>query len=515
LAQIKVQSLQNILNNNRTQQIFIGLLLITAFLVRCIFFSGGVRGSDAFAYAQIAYDIASGQYDLYTTNMICGFRYSVLLPTALSFACLGVNDIAATIFPFTFSLLNVLVVFQIGKKLFHRDIAIISAFLLIFYPLDICTANILSPDSFIPFFSSLAILFYIMAEEKSALTSRRKLYLILSGILIAFSYMSRVSSIFLFISLAIFQIYHKKYTSFVWTTVGLFIPLAMEALYFYVSTGDPFFEFHRITDLSIAYTIKYDNAVGLLFYPKIMFGFDLTGMAFFGLTWWFVVCGLILSLLKKDSKMLFIAVCLIIPFIGFEFGFQSLREGILIVKGYPYLSLLTGPAMVIGAYFLYHLKQTLLVEYKTKFLIVFFTVLIIGSMNLYGTYRLYVNGKNDAAPYIAVADYLKKIPGGIIYTHHGRWPLFLGYFLRYDPSYKFRDLNNLNKIDINKISDAYAVLNKRYIEADFIGRPIPQDTFVARYAKSPPHNWIKVLSFAGKPSYNSVDIYYIQNAVSP
>ena len=501
--------------HHQKQLLFIGLLLTSALIVRCIFFSGGVRGADAFAYAQIAHDIAVGQYDLNTTNIICGFRYSVLLPTALSFASLGVNDIAASIFPFVCSLLNVLIVFKIAQKLFNTEIAMISASLLIFYPLDIFSASVLAPDSFIPFFSSLAILLYIMAEEKSASPSKQRLYLILTGILIAFSYMSRVSSIFLFMSLAIYQVYNKKYTSLIWTTVGLFIPLAMESIYFYLSTGDPFFELHRITDLSIANDVKHDIDVGLLFYPKIMFGFDLTGMAFFGLTWWFVVCGLIMSLLKKDSKMLFIAVCLIIPFIGFEFGFQSLRQGILIVKGYNYLSLLTGPAMIIGAYFLYHLKQALLGEYKIKLLIIIFTALVIGSMNLYGTYRLNVNLKNDAAPYIAVADYLKKIPGGIIYTHHFRWPLFLGYYLRYDPSYKFRDLNNLSIFAINKISDAYVVLNKRYVEADTAGRPFQQLPWYACYLDRPPAGWIKILSFAGKPSYNSVDLYSIQKAVSP
>lgn len=323
--------MQYILNHNRKKQIFIGLLLISAFLVRCLFFSGGVRGSDAFAYARHAHDIVSGQYDLNAMREFYGFRYAVLLPTALSFICFGINDFASSFFPFMASVLNVFVVFTIGNKIFNRDIAMISAILLIFYQLDIITANVLGPDSFIPLLSSSAILFYIIAEEKSSVSSQRNL-LVLSGILIAFAYMSRVTSIFLFLSLAIFQIYHKKYKSLLWTTIGLFMPLAMEALYFYLSMGDPLFEFHRITDSSIAYTVKNDYDLSLIFYPKIMFGFDLTGLAFFGLTWWLVVGGLIFSWLKKDIKMLFIAVCLIIPFIGFEFGFQSFKEGILIAK---------------------------------------------------------------------------------------------------------------------------------------------------------------------------------------
>ena len=82
------------------------LLLFAAFVVRCIFFSGGIRGSDAFAYAQHAYDIASGNYDLNAISFFYGFRYFVLLPTAFSFMIFGVNDVSASIFPYIFSLVS-------------------------------------------------------------------------------------------------------------------------------------------------------------------------------------------------------------------------------------------------------------------------------------------------------------------------------------------------------------------------------------------------------------------------
>ena len=147
---------------NREWQILFALLL-AALVVRCIFFSGGIRGSDAFAYAQHAYDITSGNYDLNSINGFYGFRYFVLLPTAFSFMIFGVNDLSASIFPYIFSLLNVVVVFQLGKRIFNMEIAIIASGLLIIYPLDISFANCVSPDSFIPFLSSLAILCYILA----------------------------------------------------------------------------------------------------------------------------------------------------------------------------------------------------------------------------------------------------------------------------------------------------------------------------------------------------------------
>jgi len=497
---------------NREWQILFALLL-AAFVVRCIFFSGGIRGSDAFAYAQHAYDIASGNYDLNSINMFYGFRYFILLPTAFSFMIFGVNDLSSSIFPYIFSLLNIVVVFQLGKIIFNMEIAIIASVLLIIYPLDISTANCVSPDSFIPFLSSLAILCYILAEENDSSSYRKILLLLLSGILVSFAYMSRVSSVFLFFALAIYQLFHKKYNTFLWTAIGLSIPLIAEAFYFYLYTGDPFFEIHRITSLSIANMLNNDCDIGLLFYPKNMLGFELSGLAMFGFTWWFVAGGLVVLWLQKESTALLTVVCLVIPFFGFEFGFQSLKEGILIVKSPNYMSLITGPAMIISAYFFYHMFVFIRTKFKAKSIAIFtISILMLISMHLYGTYRLFINGGNDAAPYIAVAEHLIKKPGSTVYIHHFRWPLFLKYFLRYDSSYTFRDLNKINEEELNNLSNVYVVFNRRYLEADVIGRPVSQKTVYAKYEKKPPPNWKKVVSFSGVPPYNSVVLYYIAAA---
>ncbi len=490
-------------------------LLLAAFVVRCIFFSGGIRGSDAFVYAQYAYDIASGNYNLDSIQGWYGFRYSVLLPTALSFMIFGVNDLSSCIFPYIFSLLNIVVVFQLGKIIFNMEIAIIASGLLIIYPLNIGNANCVGPDSFIPFLSSLAILCYILAEENASSNHRKILLLLLSGILISLAYISRVTSIFMFFALAVYQLFYKKYTTFLWTAIGLSIPLIVEALYFYLYTGDPLFEIHRITSLAQANMVKNDYDIGLLFFPKNMLGFELSSLALFGFTWWFVAGGLAILWLQRESKALLIVVCLVIPFYGFEFGFQSLKEGILIGKSANYLALITGPAMIISAHFFYHMFIFVRTKFRTKSIAIFtVSIIMLISMHLYGIYRLYINGGNDAAPYIAVAEHLIKKPGSTVYIHHYRWPLFLKYFLHYDSSYTFRDMNKIDEEELNNLSNVYVVFNRRYLEADVIGRPVSQKTVYAKYEKNPPPNWKKVVSFSGVPPYNSVVLYYIAAAKS-
>ncbi len=131
-------------------------------------------------------------------------------------------------------------------------------------------------------------------------------------------------------------------------------------------------------------------------------------------------------------------------------------------------------------------------------------------MNMYGSHRVALNIQDDAAPYIAVSDYLKNKPNKTIYTHHFRWPLFLRYFLKYDSSIEFRMIGNLKNKNVNKIQNAYIIFHKRYLESDIMGRPNIHPLWYTQYFDKKPPNWEKVLSFHGRPNYNSVVLYDVQ-----
>lgn len=483
---------------------------MAALLIRILFFTGGIRGSDAYAYALQAFKMASGQYQINSIDSFYGFRFAVILPTAFSYALFGVSDYSSVLFLYLSSLLNICVVYLLAEKIFDRNTAIISCILLAIYPLDIATTNTLSPDSFIPFLSTMAIMSYFMAEQKSDLPRLHNAYLLISGLFIAFAYLARITSIFLFAAILCHHIFRKqKKSSLLWVMLGLAIPLCLEAFYYYIYSGDPFFHHHTISIHN--HLVKGSNPdaiVSLFFYPRVMFGFDLTGLAFYGLMWWLVVAGLILAFNKKDKKILLPAFFLIIPFLGFEFGTQSLKEMIPIMKNYNYLSLITCSAVLIGAYSIKEGFTLLFANSHKRLLLLILTLSIIASMNLYGIYRLTLNEKNDAAPYVVVADNLKSKPQRTIYVHHERWPLFLKYFLRYDNSYNFRLINDMNVDQISKISDAYIILHKRYLEADTAGRLFSQLPDYAHYLTLPPQNWNNILEFGGSPSYNTVSLYY-------
>lgn len=507
---MSIDTLRKFFFDREKNRYAIGLILVAALIIRMLLFTGGVRGSDAYAYALHAFQIASGQYDINAIESFYGFRYALLLPTALSYCLFGVNDYASVLFLYLSSLLNILVVFFLAQEIFDRKTAFVASVLLAIYPLDIATSNTLSPDSFIPLFSSLAILFYVKAEKKWNASQNAGGFLFLAGIAIALAYLSRITSIFVFAALVLYHLFRNyKISSLIWVAIALAIPLGGEALYYTIATGDPLFHFHRIAvHESLVKGADPDAIVSLLFYPKVMFGFDLTGWAFYGLLWWMVLAGLLIAVMQRDKKILLPAFFLVIPFLGFEFGTQSLKEMIPIMKNYNYLSLITAPAVIIAGYALNEGFHLLFHDGRRGIKILIIVMICIAAMNFYGAYRLALNVKDDAGPYLAVADVLKEQNPQPIYVHHGRWPLFLKYFLRYDQGLDFRTLNEMNQEQIQKISHAYIILHKRYLIADTAGRRLEQLPKYSDYWSNPPENWERLLLYSGNPPYNTVALFY-------
>jgi hypothetical protein len=483
-------------------------LIFIAVGMRCIFFSGGIRGSDAYAYAQYAYDISSNSYHLGDIADHFGFRYTVLLPTAISYALFGVNDVSSAFFPFLLSILNIFIVLKIGEKLYDFKTAVVGGIFMAFYPLDILTASVLGPDSFTPILSSLAILTYLIAIDNYP-KNKAFVFFCLSGVMVGIAMGARETSIFIYGVLIFFHILkRRKWTPLLWITLGLGIPVIVEMTFYYISVGNAFLRMEILDQLKILIKNDYQESAGsLLYYPKMMFGCELQGLATYGLIWWFTAAGLLLATVKKDYRTLLPGIWIVLPFLGFEFGVQSFKEMILISKNYNYLALITPPAMLLSAYFLTNFfNRGYFVEKKPLYIVAIFICLV--AMNLYGTNRIYLNVKDDAAPYIAVANYLKTEPRKEIYVHHGRWPLFLKYFLRYDPSVRFHDMETISENVPDKIRNAYVIMHQRYLDADVIGRLFEKKRDYARYMDDPPANWEKVISFKGKPTYNDVNLYY-------
>jgi len=497
------------LKNQIQRLLLIGSVLLLAFLVRAMLFNGGIRGSDAYAYAMHAYEIANGTYQLGHVGFHYGLRYAVLLPTALSYALFGVNDIASAFFPMVSSMLNIVLVFLIGERLFDHKTAFLASLLLAIYPLDIMYASLLSPDSLLPLFSSATILCYLMAMGKKTLRQNGPYYF-LAGICVYLAFSARASGLVLFAVLLIHHLLRnmQKKTpldiGFLGIVLsGVALSFIGEGLYYFSSTGDFLFRLHIVRSVAeeLMPVDKSSLIALLLFYPLGMFGFTLQGLATYGFTWWLAFAGMLRALIKKDKAVLLLAVWLFTPLLGHII----ITLIVPVVHTYGYLSIISPPAALLGAYFIGEAYKA----FQKKHAIVILFVLTIASLNIYGAYRIGENIKDDAAPYIAVADYFKESPCQDIYVHHSRWPLFLNYFFGYNQCARFHDLKDYSKDDLEGLSDGYVILNPRYLDADINGQPLTHRPIVANYLNSPPALWEKVLSYMGRPAYNSVTIYEI------
>jgi len=485
--------------SGRTDFLLTAICFLAALTIRMAFFVGGVRGSDAFAYALYAHQMATGTYDpVYIFNFY-GFRYAVLLPIALSYKVFGVGDVPSVIFPYLFSSLQAALTFLLAHELIGRRGAIIAAILIIFYPLDVCMANILGPDAFIPFFATGALFCYTMGEKKGL-----TILILISGTLVGLAYLSRVTSIFLLFAFAFYLLTQRqKIRNLGWMLAGFFVPLVGEALYYYYQTGDPFLHFHRLSvHDDLVRGANPDAIVSLSFYPRVMGGFDLTGLALYGLIWWIVMAGLIVAWRKKASHLSLMAVSIIIPWLGFELGWQNLKEMTPIMKNYNYLSLFTGPAIIIAAYALSSLYTWEVGQRDITKKLVVGIIWAIVMMNLYGAYRVTENVRDDAAPYEKVAAFLSRSERRPVFIHHERWGLFLRYFLKYDPSWDLRLVEDLPE----KHPPAYLILHLRYLNADTAGRPM-KPLPLQRFWSNPPPSWKRELAYTGQPLYNSVIVY--------
>jgi len=483
-----------------------------ALVVRGIFFLGGARGSDAYVYAKHAYEIATGSYRLDTIASFYGFRYTVLLPTALSYRLFGVSDGASTFFLYLCSALNVLIVYHLVRKLLDKPTAILASLLVLFYPLDVLFANMISPDSFIPVLSASAIFCYLRAEEKND-----NKFFAGVGFFIGLAYLARITSIFLLGAVVLYHLFYRKtFRPLFYITGGFALPWMAEAIYYLLRTKDPFFHLNRLAvNDHLVKGPQPEAIVSLLFYPKAMFGLELTGLATYGFFWWLVLGGLIVAWWRRDRRLILPSICLFIPFLGFEFGWQNLKEMTPIMKNYGYLSLLTCPAAILAAYFLRHLYSHLLSRGKRAVSVFLALCIFLVGSSLYGIHRLAENVRDDAGPYLAVAEFMKSKGKGVIYVHHERWPLFLEYFLRYSPSWEFKRSDKISIKELEEVKEGYFVLHKRYLEADTAGRLFREKSPLQVLWDSPPVHWQRVLYYPGRPPYNTVILYEVDRYQDP
>lgn len=490
--------------------------------VRVMLFFGGVRGADAYAYAHHAYNIAVGQYDVGADAMSYGFRYTVLLPTALAYKLFGVGDWPSALFPLLASLATVWMVIRLGTLWLGERVGLLGGLLYAVYPLDLPWATLLGPDSFIPAFSAGAMLAFWVAGEETRLEWQRSLLYGLSGLCVALAAQARESGLLLLPVLGVLAWSRPGRLRIVGTILtGCIAALLVELGYYWVRVGNPIHKIAVLEKLNDLYVGgSADGPTSLAYYPRALFGMDLEGLAWFGLFTYAALGAVALAAWRRELRRLTpLLVWILLPLLYLEFGSLSVSRYAPVSKSYPYLTIISVPVVLLCASGLSRLldfaRDGKAGQGRTWLVATVVAIAGLVLTSVYGSSRLLENFKDDARPFEVVASAVQAHPERPIYVPHDRWALLLNYHLRYQTDFNYYARQPAGSSRLRYLSDldraspglpAYVVLHDRYLFSDTAGRPV-QRRDLPDFVLRPPTSWRVVVQERAEPAYNSFALY--------
>ncbi|MCW8811015.1 MAG: glycosyltransferase family 39 protein [Ignavibacteriaceae bacterium] len=150
----------NSTRNNR-YLLFI-LIIISGIIVRIYFQVGHIFSDDAY-YSYLSYSLLKGEFAKeYLGYPVFSLRVAFLGLTSVSMKIFGTNEASTLLFPFIFSVINILLTYKIARLFTENDkVALFAAFLIAFFPTDVIFSTIGFPDLINVFFINLGIYFLL------------------------------------------------------------------------------------------------------------------------------------------------------------------------------------------------------------------------------------------------------------------------------------------------------------------------------------------------------------------
>jgi hypothetical protein len=430
----------------------------------------------------------------------------------------------------------------LGTIFFDQRTGLLAGGLYVFCPLDLPSATLLGPSSFIPLLSGSALLACWVASDPQTQSLRKGWCYLVSGLCIGLAAQARETNLSLLGSVAALLLVRRAWSwKIALIAVGTMTPLLSEMTYYWSKTGDPLYRLTIIQQLNDLYaadvamgsqTYFVGGPTSWAYYPLAMLGWDLGGFAWFG---FFVYLALgAVGLAWYNAKMQSIVPLLLWmapPLLYMEFGSVSLLRYVPLPKGYHYMSAISVPLVLLGAYGL-HLLLNLSRMHPGPFSLsmaprwrpvgVAMIVAGLAVTSCYGSYRVLENIRNDARPFEQVASAIRAHPDRQIYVSHFRWILFLNYFLGYQtgtnyyarqPNFSEGRLHYLVQLkSLDEIPSAYIVLHDRYLYYDTVGLPIDRKTVVSDELFASLGSLRVVAEEQGQPTYNTFKVVEVEQS---
>ena len=209
-------------------------ILAGALLLRLIYFTG-IGGYDDIDYFRYALDVLNGTF---STDVVQDgsfpfrFRLGLIFPTAAMFRMFGVSEYSAAVLPLLNSLGLVVLCWWGGRRI-SRHTGALAAALMATFPMAICQATTLMPDSFAAFFSGLSVLLWLKTEDgeqSGRLIGRAAdLQYFVAGLVLGLGYFFRIEvGLFVMFFVGFALMHRRAYKGCVLALAGAATPVALE-----------------------------------------------------------------------------------------------------------------------------------------------------------------------------------------------------------------------------------------------------------------------------------------------
>lgn len=486
----------------RAPQILAGILLVAAGL-RIVLFSG-ITGADTFYYARTATNIAEGVFHF--TGHVHETRLGLILPTALVYWVLGVNEYTSAAFPLLCSLASIALIFYFARLLFQEDLAgLVCAALLTFFPMEIFFASQLMSEIPLNFLLAWCVYLFLRGESLPNRSLARWYYLS-AGVIWGWAYTTKIFAVFLVLFFLGYLLYQRKLsTAYLWITCGVIIVLLLEMGLYYRYTGNPFYAIvmnllSSSNDAEPNPGNMYRNE--LFLYPYYWF----ISVYHVGFYYYFIFLATGYALWNKLKRTYIPLLWAGTLFLYLQFG----REGkYLIHKEARFLSILTFPCLLVLGYAFTHYYRMSTKNTKRRAVLVGGSLLFLALTSLGFVGFNQAMARSEIAELRAVVRFLKQQPlTQNIYTDNLS-AQYLNYFFGYQATdritpfhiHNYRTGENTFPVDFARLRQALIIVNWHVIHVtqDIKGFKLiqypeiiyhPPQTWTVLHTIPPPDSWI-------------------------
>jgi len=445
-------------------KIYLAVIIISAIIVRLHFFVGFIFSDDSY-YTFLAHSFLQGNYPgNYLGYPIFLLRIGQTILLAGAFKLFGINQFALAVFPFIFSILNIILVYSFTKAVTQSDrAALIAAFLMAFFPTDVVFATIGFPDLINTFFIYLGLFLLWKAYE-----NKSKLLSVFSGICLFVSMQFKENIYFFLILLILFWIYlsykkDKDQSIILIPILIIFFNFLIEGFIYLLIKND---FFYRLKIFKLNYSYCYYD-----FFPYTVIKYLGTGAGY----WTEVLYQIFIINIKSIFLRRFY---LFLPFVAFVSSIISFKEkknlavtfffwGLLFLfLGFTASFTRYAPLDLHRSWYIYPLiipvvilSSILIMRFKLKYMYLFITMYFIFSLVMCRSYDIYFSTENLSR----FKNFLKIHQNNLIYTDH-----YTGYGINFMEGYKNQNnILNLEEENFNPAAipmQALVILNENNID---------------------------------------------------